>query len=62
MEHLNATTAATKVVFKYFMPERKQPYETYPVKITRQNADNQTVETKNTSNSTTETGGTCSFL
>ena len=45
MDLLNATAAALKAAFKYNMPERKPPYETYPVKITRTNANNRTVET-----------------
>ena len=42
----HATAAAVKAVFKYNMPERKPPYETYPVKITRTNENNRTVETR----------------
>ena len=43
---LHYAAAAVKAVFKYNMPERKPPYKTYPVKITRTNANNQTVETR----------------
>ena len=46
MDLLNATAAALKAAFKYNMPERKPPYEKYPVKITRTSANNRTVETR----------------